>query len=63
MVNFLETMYAVTALAALVGVIAWVQSKAGGDRGLRYRRRMSRAFTLALGAGLVSVALYVYLTA
>jgi len=62
MVNFLETLYVVTALAVLVGIVAWVQSKGGGDRGPRYRQRMRRAFSVALVTGIVSAALYLYVT-
>ena len=62
MVNFLETLYVVTGLCLLVALVAWVQSRSGGDRAIRYGRRMRRALLIALVTGATSVVLYAALS-
>ena len=63
MVNLLETLYVVTAIAALVSLIAAVQTRgAPPERKERFRQRMRRAAMLALLCALVSAGLYWYLS-
>jgi hypothetical protein len=61
MVNFVETLFGVTVVAALVALVAWVQSRGGGDRAVRYGRRMRRFGAVALVCGLVAAVLEVWL--
>ena len=63
MVNLLETLYGLTVLAAVVAIIAAVQSRGAlPDRVERYRKRMRWSASLALVLGLVSACLYWYLS-
>jgi hypothetical protein len=62
-VNLLEALYVVTALAAVIAALAWLQSRGGGDRAERYRRRMRRFLTLALALAVLCASLYWYLGA
>jgi hypothetical protein len=57
MVNFVETLWAVTALCALVGIVAFVQSRGGEERHARYGRRMRRSFLATLVLAIVAGAL------
>jgi hypothetical protein len=62
MVNFLETLYVVTGLCLLIALVAWVQSRSGGERAVRYGRRMRRALLVALISGATAVVLYTALS-
>ena len=62
MVNLLETLYVVTALCLIIALVAWVQSRGGGDRAIRYGRRMRRALILALITGVISAVMYAALS-
>jgi hypothetical protein len=61
-VNLLEALYVLTALAVVIAALAWIQSRGGGDRAVRYGLRMRRFMKLALTLGIVSAALYASLT-
>jgi hypothetical protein len=62
MVNLLEALYVVVALSALITALAWIQSRAPGDRSVRYRRRFRRFGWLTLGTGAAALLLYWYLS-
>ena len=47
MVSFVETLFGIAIGATLVAILAFVQSKSGGERALKYQRRMKSAFSLA----------------
>ncbi len=61
MVDFVETLFGIAAVCLLVAAVAWVQSRGGGDRGARYRRRMRRFGKLGLAAGALALALELWL--
>jgi cytochrome bd-type quinol oxidase subunit 2 len=62
MVNLLETLYIVAAISALITGLAWIQSRAPGDRSVRYRRRFRRFGWLTLGTAAAAAILYWYLS-
>ena len=62
MVNFLEALYVIVAVSALIAALAWVQSRAPGDRSLRYRRRFRRFGWITLGAAVAATLLCWYLS-
>jgi hypothetical protein len=61
MVNFVETLIAITVIAALIAILAWIQSRAGGERKIRYRRRMRNALAVMLACGALATALEIYI--
>ena len=61
MVNFVEMLFGVAIGAALVGALAFVQSKSGGERAEKYRLRMKSAFTLAAGFLIAGIIGEIYL--
>jgi hypothetical protein len=61
-VNFLEALYVVAAVCALITALAWVQSRAPGERSARYRRRFRRFGWLTVGTALAAAFLYWYLS-
>ncbi len=61
MVNFAETLWGLTALAIVVGVIAFVQSRGGEERRARYARRMRRAFSAAAIVGVAAIVMELWL--
>jgi hypothetical protein len=61
MVNLLEALYVVVALSALITALAWIQSRAPGDRSVRYRRRFRRFGWVTLGTAVAAALLYWYL--
>jgi hypothetical protein len=44
MVNLVEILFGIAIGSALVGVLAFIQSRAGGDRKANYTQRMKTAF-------------------
>ena len=65
MVNLLEVLYVLTAVAAFISVLAAVQARGvrrDPARVERYRRRMRRAAVLALVFAVLSACLYWYLS-
>jgi hypothetical protein len=62
MVNLLEALYVLTAVALLIAALAWVQARGGGDRAARYGSRMRGFLKLALALAIASAALYAYLS-
>jgi hypothetical protein len=62
MVNLLEALYVVVAVSALITALAWVQSRAPGERAVRYRERFRLARWVTLGTGLAAALLYWYLS-
>lgn len=62
MVNFLEALYVVAAVSALITGLAWIQSRAPGDRAERYRRRFRRFGVVTLVTAVVAALLYWYLS-
>jgi len=61
MVNIAETFIGLTIASALVTLIAWVQSRGGGDRAARYGARMRRFARITLVVGVIAAALETYI--
>ena len=62
MVNLLEALYVVVAVCAVIAALAWVQSRAPGERSARYRRRFRRFGWLTVGTAAAAALLYWYLS-
>jgi hypothetical protein len=62
MVNVLEALYVVVAVFVFITALAWIQSRAPGDRSARYGRRFRRFRWLTLGTAAVAALLYWYLS-
>jgi hypothetical protein len=62
MVNLLEALYVIAVGSALITGLAWIQSRAPGDRSVRYARRVRRFGWLTLGSAAAAALLYWYLS-
>ncbi len=61
MVNLAETFIGLTSVSALVTLVAWVQSRGGGDRRARYGARARRFARITLVVGVIAAALETYI--
>jgi hypothetical protein len=54
MINFIETLFGITIASLVIAGIAYVQSRSGGERALRYRERMQRMLIIAGVCGVLA---------
>lgn len=55
MVNLVETLFVIAIISALIAGLAYIQSRSGGEREVRYRTRMRRFLRLAIATGVMAI--------